>query len=324
MKKAVTSLAIMMALSPFAYAQDDANFYLGARVGSSTLEDACQAGSCDDQEVGAGLIAGYDFANGFSIESTYDYLGNFETYYNSVGAKRSGDLTAFTLAPKLNFGITDATDIYGKIGLAWWDWDSNAGSEDDISLLTALGVDHRANDLVNVRLEYQYIPKMDEGYIDADNHFISAGITFHFGRHSEPELVVVEEVVVVEEIVEPKRYVFSEADEVELFAFGKSSLSAGAAQQLQPMLKRLQDFPQSTAIVIGHTDSIGAEAFNQKLSEERAQSVAKYFTDNGVSADRLSVVGMGEKDPIASNDTEQGRAKNRRVEIDSPEFVYEE
>ncbi|MDD1791715.1 OmpA family protein [Enterovibrio makurazakiensis] len=327
MKKAVISLGLMVALSPVAsvFAQDDANFYLGGRVGSSQLDDACQIGSCDDNDVGGGLILGYDFGNSFSIESTYDYLGHFDASYSPTPGAISGDLTSLTLAPKLGIGITDATDLYGKIGAAWWNWDSKAGNQDDLSLLGAIGIDHRANDLVNVRLEYQYIHDMDEAYFNADNHLISAGLTFHFGRTSAPEpVMVVEEVVVVEEVIETKKYVFSEADDVELFAFGKSTLSNEATQQLNPMLKRLQDFEESTAIIIGHTDSVGSEAFNQTLSEERAQTVANYFTDNGISADRLSVVGMGEGEPVASNDTEEGRAKNRRVEIESPEFVYEE
>ncbi|MEZ8143862.1 hypothetical protein A1OO_08940 [Enterovibrio norvegicus FF-33] len=328
MKKAVISLGLIVAISPLAsvYAQDDSNFYLGARVGSSTLSDACQVGSCDDNEVGGGLIGGYDFGNGFSIESTYDYLGHFDASYSPTPGAISGDLTALTLAPKLGFGITDQTELYGKIGAAWWDWNSNAGDQDDISLLGAVGLDHRASDLVNVRLEYQYIHDMDEGYFNADNHLISAGLTFHFGRTSEPEpvVMVVEEIVIVETVAEPKKYVFSEADDVELFAFGKATLSDGASQQLGPMLKRLQDFDTSTAIIVGHTDSVGSEAFNQTLSEERAQTVANYFVDNGISADRLSVVGAGESDPVASNDSSEGRAKNRRVEIESPEFVYEE
>ncbi|MBV7296914.1 OmpA family protein [Enterovibrio paralichthyis] len=328
MKKAVTSLGLIVALSPLAsaVAQDDANFYLGGRLGVSTMSDNCPAGDCNDTSEGAGgLILGYDFGNAFAIEATYDYLGHFGINYPTTGAS-TGDLTAFTLAPKLSLALTEATDIYGKVGGAWWNFDSGSGNQDDISLLGAVGLDHRANDAINLRLEYQYIDDMNKGYFDANNHLVSVGMTYHFGRKSEPEPMMVEEVVVVEEtvVVEPKRYVFSEADEVELFAFGKSELSPNAEQSLAPMLKRLQDFPSSVAIITGHTDSVGSEAFNQKLSEERAQSVADYFTSNGISADRLSVVGAGESDPVASNDTDEGRAKNRRVDIESPEFVYEE
>ena len=67
--------------------------------------------------------------------------------------------------------------------------------------------------------------------------------------------------------------------------------------------------------VIGHTDSVGDEAYNQGLSEQRAQSVASYLRSQGVVGQRFNVMGYGEQSPIASNSTKEGRAQNRRVEI---------
>jgi outer membrane protein OmpA-like peptidoglycan-associated protein len=67
--------------------------------------------------------------------------------------------------------------------------------------------------------------------------------------------------------------------------------------------------------VAGHTDSIGSDAYNDQLSQRRAQAVASYLTSRGVNSQRLMTVGGGERYPVASNDTEAGRAQNRRVEI---------
>ena len=67
--------------------------------------------------------------------------------------------------------------------------------------------------------------------------------------------------------------------------------------------------------IIGHTDSRGSEAYNQRLSMRRAAAVRDYIVSQGIKADIIDVGGMGESDPIASNDTEAGRAQNRRVEI---------
>ena len=67
--------------------------------------------------------------------------------------------------------------------------------------------------------------------------------------------------------------------------------------------------------VAGHTDSKGLAAYNERLSEERAMSVKQFLVDNGIAADRLTVVGYGESKPIATNDTEEGREANRRVEF---------
>jgi outer membrane protein OmpA-like peptidoglycan-associated protein len=67
--------------------------------------------------------------------------------------------------------------------------------------------------------------------------------------------------------------------------------------------------------VIGHTDNVGAAAYNQSLSEQRARAVANVLIGAGVSAGRVNVVGRGEDQPVASNQSDQGRAQNRRVEI---------
>ena len=69
-------------------------------------------------------------------------------------------------------------------------------------------------------------------------------------------------------------------------------------------------------IAIGHTDSIGADAYNQKLSVRRAESVKAYLVTKGVAPNRVYTEGKGEKQPVASNKTKDGRAKNRRVEIE--------
>jgi len=77
----------------------------------------------------------------------------------------------------------------------------------------------------------------------------------------------------------------------------------------------LTEFNKTLVVVSGHTDSTGSDSLNQNLSEKRAQSVSDYFFKNGIIRDRLDVIGFGETQAIASNATEQGKQKNRRVEI---------
>jgi len=77
----------------------------------------------------------------------------------------------------------------------------------------------------------------------------------------------------------------------------------------------LQQYPNSLVDVYGHTDSTGSEGYNQVLSENRARSVGNYLTMRGVSAARIRTMGFGETQPVATNDTDEGRARNRRVEI---------
>ena len=77
----------------------------------------------------------------------------------------------------------------------------------------------------------------------------------------------------------------------------------------------LQRYPQSYIDVVGHTDSTGSEAYNQQLSEQRAQAVANFLRSRGVTPARIAAYGMGETQPIATNATPQGRQANRRVEL---------
>ncbi|TON25989.1 hypothetical protein CGH62_21605 [Vibrio parahaemolyticus] len=81
------------------------------------------------------------------------------------------------------------------------------------------------------------------------------------------------------------------------------------------MAQQLRDYPSDTIRIVGYTDSSGPEIYNIGLSERRAQSVADYLVQQGIDASRLTVMGMGENSPVASNDTAEGRAQNRRVEV---------
>jgi outer membrane protein OmpA-like peptidoglycan-associated protein len=101
-----------------------------------------------------------------------------------------------------------------------------------------------------------------------------------------------------------------------LFVSGKSELLPIARQKLDQVATALKDTdPDQKISVEGHTDSQGNDATNQRLSQERADSVRAYLVQRGVPSERVTAVGKGESSPIASNDTAEGRANNRRVEI---------
>jgi outer membrane protein OmpA-like peptidoglycan-associated protein len=99
------------------------------------------------------------------------------------------------------------------------------------------------------------------------------------------------------------------------FAFDSSNLQPQFYPVLDNVAETLNEYNQTVIEVAGHTDSVGAASYNQQLSVERAQSVANYLSSRGVMQQRMIVTGAGETRPIASNDTEAGRAQNRRVEI---------
>jgi len=99
------------------------------------------------------------------------------------------------------------------------------------------------------------------------------------------------------------------------FASDSATLTSEAKAILDSALAAINANPSSQLAVEGHTDSRLSDSYNQSLSERRAQSVVDYLVSSGVSASRLNPVGKGESSPVASNDTSEGRAQNRRVEI---------
>jgi len=100
-----------------------------------------------------------------------------------------------------------------------------------------------------------------------------------------------------------------------LFAFNKATLSPQALDILTSIVAQTNIYSLQSVGIIGHTDSIGSESYNKKLSTERARNVADYFVRLGMPIDKIYYYGEGELDPIMPNTTEMGRAQNRRVTI---------
>ena len=100
-----------------------------------------------------------------------------------------------------------------------------------------------------------------------------------------------------------------------LFETGGSDLKGGATSNLDKLVLVLDEYPDRTVLIEGHTDNVGSDDFNFDLSNRRADSVQSYLAGHGVDPGRLSSTGLGEGSPIAGNDTDTGRQQNRRVEI---------
>lgn len=100
-----------------------------------------------------------------------------------------------------------------------------------------------------------------------------------------------------------------------MFPVNQSKLTADSKNNLVELANTLKSYPDTNILVEGHTDNTGTEKYNMKLSQERAASVKSHLVSLGVDASRLELVASGEEKPISSNDTEQGRQQNRRVEV---------
>ena len=100
-----------------------------------------------------------------------------------------------------------------------------------------------------------------------------------------------------------------------LFDFDSYSLRAAARENLTNLATSLNRYPDSDVLIVGHTDAMGQDDYNQRLSENRSGSAMDFLVRQGVDAGRIQAAGLGEAEPVASNETEAGRQENRRVEV---------
>ncbi|WP_234364305.1 OmpA family protein [Lunatibacter salilacus] len=100
-----------------------------------------------------------------------------------------------------------------------------------------------------------------------------------------------------------------------LFGFDSYSLTPASQESVMELAEILNKYPETNLIIEGHTDNRGAASYNQDLSEKRANAVTNYLKMKGVSGDRLTTIGHGLNNPVDTNETDEGRARNRRVEI---------
>jgi outer membrane protein OmpA-like peptidoglycan-associated protein len=135
------------------------------------------------------------------------------------------------------------------------------------------------------------------------------------GRNMDKQAEAIAKEMKDAEVVREGEGIIVRFNEKVLFGYDRSDLSVTAKANLDKLNAILVKYPETNITVIGHTDNKGSDSYNQTLSETRAGSVTAYGGQNGVILTRLTAVGKGESDPIATNDTEEGRAANRRVEF---------
>ncbi|WED29700.1 OmpA family protein [Vibrio sp. DW001] len=334
------TLCLLGASVAFNVAANESGFYIGGKTGWTHFSGSCEPLSldCDKEAMGGGLFLGYSINDWLAIESGYDYLGKAKATYpssseSSINASNSTKVRGVELGLKADYYLVDSLNIFGKVGGFRWQTEqkrqepnrSTRNTDDGTSLMLGTGLEYHLSDQLRTRLEYQWFD--DVGVSGSDISFVTVGLTYAFGSTdkaipaSEPEVIIVEPEVIEPEVIEPEVVSINELNSYALFKFDSTNLLPEANRHLSPMLKRLQDHSEAQLFIIGHTDSQGSERYNDQISLQRAQSVASYFENNGIEASRIQLEGRGESEPVADNNTLEGRALNRRTEVTSPSFT---
>ncbi|SUU34879.1 OmpA domain-containing protein [Actinobacillus seminis] len=345
MKKTAIALAIAgLAAASVAQAAPDQNtFYVGAKAGWASLHDGYSKLEDDDigflrNSVTYGVFGGYQVVNqnglGLAVELGYDDFGRakFREAGENIG-KHTNHGAHLSLKGSYGLGgftpALEGLDVYARVGAALIRSDYKGYGENSdvrehslkVSPVFAGGLEYALPSLpeLALRVEYQWIENVGKFEDPQGNRIdytpdigsVTAGLSYRFGQGTP---------VVVPEVVNKT---FSLNSDV-TFGFDKANLKPEAQGVLDGIYGEIAQLSTSQVTVAGYTDRIGKEAYNLKLSQQRADTVANYLVSKGVAQDTISATGYGEANPVtgATCDSVKGRkaliaclAADRRVEI---------
>lgn len=135
------------------------------------------------------------------------------------------------------------------------------------------------------------------------------------GRKMDRQAEEIKQAIPNAEVIREGEGIIVKFDSGILFDVNQSTLKTNARSNIESLATSLKNNPETTVLIVGHTDATGSDAYNQKLSVRRAEAVKSYTIAQGIASSRLSTEGRGESEAISDNTTEEGRALNRRVEI---------
>ena len=343
MKKTAIALAIAgLAAATVAQAAPQANtFYVGAKAGWASLHDGLKYNTENTKygylrnSVTYGVFGGYQIIDNLAVEAGYDDFGRAKLRQRgeTVG-KHTNHGTHLSL--KASYPIIDGLDVYARVGAALIRSDYN--TYDNVGVQRTFGLQSKQHSLkvspvfsggleynlpslpeLAFRLEYQWVNRVGElenargvraDYVPSIGS-VTAGLSYRFGQGQAP---------VAPEVVTKTFTLNSDVT----FAFNKANLKPEAASVLDGIYGEIAQVSSPAVDVAGYADRLGRDAYNQKLSQRRAETVANYLVSKGVAPQSISATGYGEANPVTGNtcDAVKGRkaliaclAPDRRVEI---------
>ncbi|EOD54486.1 porin OmpA [Aeromonas molluscorum] len=326
MKMAPSLIAIAMATLGATAANAADDVYFGAGVGAAHFNGLNNINGVDDgteDAAAANAFVGYNFTENFGTELGYQYAGRGNTEgsrYENQGATLSG-IARLPVAKDLS--------IFAEGGAYWAHTDGLETSDTRVSPLAGLGLTYKLNDALDLQARYRYMWNVSDlstaAYNTSDDNYKSnqsvatMEVVYHPFRTSyvEPVAAPVVEEVVAPVIVEKN---FTMSSDV-LFAFGKSTLKPEGVDALNGLYQQIIDAQpkDGSAVVVGYSDRIGSDAFNQKLSEARARTVADFLVGKGMAAGKVSIEGQGEANPVTGNQCDGIKAKAQLISCLAPD-----
>ena len=329
MKAKILSLSVIAALG-FAVAAQAAvpeTAYVGVRGGWAHMDmDSYNYGdgieSADDKDaVGYGIYAGYNLTSWAAIEAGYNFFDGFSKKFDDAGSITSADMDVHgpEAALRLAFPLgQDGSDIYIRGGDFWATTDvEHDGDNFEVAPFVGAGVQYAVTKNFGVRVGYDYYFNVvdDKDQADTDIGLLYAGLQFTFGGSEPAPAPAPAPQTVTENFT---------LDAATLFPFDGSSLCEEGVKAVNDVVDSVnaKNIQNAAYDVKGYTDRIGSEAYNQTLSEKRAQAVADQLQAAGVAPEQLTVTGMGEADPVSTgceglrgNKLIDCLAPDRRVEL---------
>ncbi|YCO02445.1 OmpA family protein (plasmid) [Vibrio sp. VNB-15] len=281
--------------------ENTSGFWVGAGLGAGQLDETSPRRTSTMRAFSAKLDGGYDLNGNFGVYASYDFMQYIPEEH---------DLHIGTLGIQGRYGLSDRLSLVGKTGVTY-----PLGSMDngDFSGTVGLGLEYQLTHAVSMKAGVDYYHDLSlRKQRTGELYQAYWGLNYRFGQPETP-MVITEEVEVIKEVPVIQEVPVSDVTVIGdvLFDVGSSELTTTTL--LDRVLNVLQDDEALMLRVEGHADSMGSVAVNDALSLQRAQVVAQYFEMKDVLPSRLIVEGVGSSEPVASNETEQGREQNRRV-----------
>lgn len=295
--------------------------YLGARAGYALMGESCYSHyqTCNNDNLGYGLLGGFQFTPQWALElSATDYQDYRAQYASNIV---TSDVTGYGLSLKWSHPLWQDVSAYLRVGASYLDTRREASfaldNNSNWSAVGALGAEYALSPRWSLRAEYQYLADVSH----SQGHFTSLGVQYRFGptgrANPAPSAPIVATPVVKERpptITPPK----AEAKAVVptfsaiTFAFDSAELTQASQVRLNEVAQWLEQTSTGQVELVGHTDPVGTAAYNQALSERRAQVAGEYLVEQGVSPDAVHARGVGESEPQAG----LPEAAQRRVVIE--------